>query len=84
MTIRLTYRNDEETDIRDGEVFAIIGFTVEEVGGDHPEGRFVIRFADGASREGVNPECLFTGYDKVFDKWCQSFPPDSIRLPFGV
>lgn len=75
--LRPTFRTDQETSVRDGQPFTIIGMGIigaEELGGDHPEPRFVIRYPDGGINDDVNPECIFEGFDPHFDEWCKDFP----------
>jgi len=47
---------------------------MNEVDGDHPEPQFHIQFESGASRDEVPAECIFEGYDEVFDGICKRFP----------
>lgn len=74
--LRPVYRTDEETNIRDGVPFEIVGFDMipaEESGGDHPEPVFFIKY-EGGERP-VPAECVFTGYDPQFDQWCEQWRP---------
>jgi hypothetical protein len=72
-SLRETFRTDQDHKRYDNEPFKIIGMWVDpDVGGDHPEPRFVIQFADGAIHDQVNPECIFEGFDEPFDRWCET------------
>jgi hypothetical protein len=77
MDLRQHFRLDCPNTVRDGETFTIIALEVmgaEGVGGDHPEYRFGVRFEDGSVNLDVAPECIFEGYDPVFDDWCIRWP----------
>ena len=64
-SIRPTFLTDShELADRSGQSFEILALTMVEVGGDHPEPMFKIRFPDGHVADGINAECIFSGYSE--------------------